>query len=266
MFFCLFRHGAALKKNISNLARRVLSDDKPTAAIASESEDGKHNNNEIIISKPPSIKSRKFSEAVDIEAVMSVPVAQAITKNGNSNDGKEVETPKYQIIQANSTNISLKTISLTYGWSQVMTALVGGFAVTPAGKNQYVREQRYCISLTNQKSLTFNLPLTTPTPLSPSVAASPTMFTLGAEGLAPQIGSVLLLLIFYVTDFQIVGYIPKPAFSSMLVLCFIDMINTWFYKSFFKTKDKLEWMVVPVSNTTSITMTSNSSRKQLFNC
>ena len=32
----------------------------------------------------------------------------------------------------------------------------------------------------------------------------------------------------------------------MLVLAFIDMIYTWFYKSYFKTKDKSEWMVVPM--------------------
>jgi MFS superfamily sulfate permease-like transporter len=72
------------------------------------------------------------------------------------------------------------------------------------------------------------------------------MFSLGADGLGPQIGSVLLLFAFYMTDFQFVGYIPKPAFSSMLVLSFFDMISTWFYKSFFKIKDKWEWTVVPV--------------------
>jgi sulfate permease, SulP family len=71
------------------------------------------------------------------------------------------------------------------------------------------------------------------------------MYSLGAEGLGPQIGSVLLLLVFYLTDFQIVVYIPKPAFSSMLVLASIDMMWNWFYKSYFKAKDKIEWMVVP---------------------
>ena len=63
--------------------------------------------------------------------------------------------------------------------------------------------------------------------------------------MAPQIGSVLLLFVFYMTDFQLVSYIPKPAFSSMLVLAFMDMIYTWFYKSYFKTKNKSEWLVVP---------------------
>ena len=47
-------------------------------------------------------------------------------------------------------------------------------------------------------------------------------------------------------NFEIVGYIPKPAFSSLLVLAFIDMIYNWFVKSYFKTKEKMEWLVVPL--------------------
>ena len=57
---------------------------------------------------------------------------------------------------------------------------------------------------------------------------------------------MILLVVFYLTDFELVQYIPKPAFSSMLVLAFIDIIYTWFYMSYFKTQDKLEWMVVPL--------------------
>ena len=73
------------------------------------------------------------------------------------------------------------------------------------------------------------------------------MYALGADALVPQVGSVLLLLLFYMTDFQVLGYVPKPAISSMLVLSFMDTTYTWFYKSFSKTKDKMEWIVVPVS-------------------
>ncbi|KAL3904187.1 MAG: hypothetical protein SGILL_010164, partial [Bacillariaceae sp.] len=155
---------------------------------------------------PPKVKSRKFSEAVDIEAVMMPALGGDPAKTG---DDKTDKQPEYVMYHAPPTRATLKEISLTYGNSQIVTAIVGGFAITP------------------------------------SVAASSTMFGLGAEGLAPQIGSVLLLFVFYMTDFQIVGYIPKPAFSAMLVLAFIDMINTWFYKSWFKTKDKMEWIVVP---------------------
>lgn len=202
----LSRHGAALKKNIPNLSRTVLKE-----TIANDVEDIKCGNNEIKINKPPSIKSRKFSEAVDIEAVMRPLLAQAKTNNtDNTNDNKEAEIAKYHTVHAKPTSITLKNIYLTYGWSQAVTFIVGGFPITPA------------------------------------VAASPTMFSLGADDLGPQIGSVLLLFVFYLTDFQIVCYIPKPAFSAMLVLSFFDMMITWFYKSFFKTKDKREWIVVPV--------------------
>lgn len=40
-------------------------------------------------------------------------------------------------------------------------------------------------------------------------------------------------------------YIPKPAFSSVLILAFIDIMDGWFVKSFQKTKSKVEWLVNP---------------------
>lgn len=68
---------------------------------------------------------------------------------------------------------------------------------------------------------------------------------LGAERLAPQIGAALLLLIFYFTDFALVQFIPKTAFSSLLLLSSIDMLSYWCIQSYFKTEQKLEWFVVP---------------------
>jgi MFS superfamily sulfate permease-like transporter len=97
-----------------------------------------------------------------------------------------------------------------YGYSQLLTALVGGF------------------------------------PVAPSVAASVTMFQLGAEGMAPQYGSCLLVLAFYVSNFEFVQYIPKPAFSCLMVLAGLDMCKTWLVGSFFKTQSKVEWIVTPV--------------------
>jgi len=63
---------------------------------------------------------------------------------------------------------------------------------------------------------------------------------------APQLGSVIFLAVFYFTDFRIVAFIPKAAFSSMLNLAFLDMTLTWFIKSYFKTRQKTEWLVVPL--------------------
>jgi sulfate permease, SulP family len=56
----------------------------------------------------------------------------------------------------------------------------------------------------------------------------------------------MLLVGFYLTDFQLVAYIPKPAFSSLLVLSCMDMMYTWLVKSYLKTKEKMEWIVVPL--------------------
>jgi hypothetical protein len=56
----------------------------------------------------------------------------------------------------------------------------------------------------------------------------------------------MLLLIFYLTDFRLVGFIPKAAFSSLIVLAFLDIMVTWFFKSYQKTSDKMEWLVVPI--------------------
>jgi SulP family sulfate permease len=69
---------------------------------------------------------------------------------------------------------------------------------------------------------------------------------MGAEGVAPQYGSFALLGVFYLTDFQLVRYIPKPAFSCLLVLAFLDMTATWFVRSYKNTKQKWEWMVAPL--------------------
>ena len=88
------------------------------------------------IPRPPPIKSRKFSEAVDIEAIMSVPLDQGTA--GDNNNNEKAETSKYKIIRAKPTNISLKLISVTYAWSQLLIAFVGGFAITPQGKVRYL--------------------------------------------------------------------------------------------------------------------------------
>lgn len=96
-----------------------------------------------------------------------------------------------------------------YGYSQLAAAVTGGFTVAP------------------------------------SVAASLTLFKLGAERRAPQYGSCLLVFVFYMTDFRLVQYIPKPAFSCLMVLAGLDMIRTWIIGSFLKTQAKLEWMVAP---------------------
>ena len=92
---------------------------------------------------------RKFSEAVDIEAVMSPPIAQGSGSDNNNPNTKE-DSPKYEIITAKPTNVNLKTISLTYGLSQVVTAFVGGFAITPSGELRYLLHKGYFVSMAHR--------------------------------------------------------------------------------------------------------------------
>lgn len=101
-------HGTALKKNIPNLARTVKIDDSSVASPFRTS-----------ISRPPTKKARTFSEAVDIEAVMQ-PIAAETAK------------PTTKMIHAKPTNITLKKILIQYGYSQFISAAVGGFACAPS--------------------------------------------------------------------------------------------------------------------------------------
>jgi len=72
------------------------------------------------------------------------------------------------------------------------------------------------------------------------------MYAIGADDAAPQYGSILLLVVFYMLDFRMVQYIPKTAFSSLLVLGSVDTLVVWFIQAFHKTQDLSEWMVVPL--------------------
>jgi hypothetical protein len=106
-------HGAALKKNLPNLARTVRSSEVEPIIRSPN------------LSMQPSaaVRKRQFSEVVDIEAVMLQP---------GTNLGMG-EKAGFQIIHAKPTNITLKEILVPYGISQFVSALFGGFAVTPAG-------------------------------------------------------------------------------------------------------------------------------------
>jgi len=72
------------------------------------------------------------------------------------------------------------------------------------------------------------------------------MYAIGADGAAPQYGSILLLGLFYMQDFAVVQYIPKTVFSSLLVLGAVDTLAVWFFGAFHKTQDLAEWLVVPM--------------------
>jgi hypothetical protein len=106
-------HGAALKKNMSNLVRTV----RTTAEVHEKIEASPK------ISRPATYRTRQFSEAVDVEAVMPPPSEKSIASTN---------TLGVTVVHAKPSNVSLKVILTTYGMSQLVSALFGGFAITPA--------------------------------------------------------------------------------------------------------------------------------------
>jgi hypothetical protein len=133
-----------------------------------------------------------------------------IDKNSPSNDNNKNETQDYYEIRAKPSQRTLEEIFKEYGYALFVVSFCGGFGCCP------------------------------------TVATSNTMYAIGAGDAAPQYGSVLLLLIFYFTGFEIVRFIPKTAFSSLLVLGAVDTIMIWFIGPFRKMESWVEWSVVPL--------------------
>jgi len=154
-------------------------------------------------------RSRLMSDAAgEIDVEFSGPLSAA-TKQSPTPDG---ETHDYGYIEVRPSmpRHSLEDIFVEYSYCLSAVALAGGFACCP------------------------------------TMATSHTMYAIGADGYAPQIGSVLLLAFVYLTDFSLVEYIPKAAFSSLLVLGAVDTFVVWFIRSFKKTQDMWEWSVNPI--------------------
>lgn len=80
----------------------------------------------------------------------------------------------------------------------------------------------------------------------PTVSVAGTLFKIGVVGAMPQYGSMILLAVFYFTEFGIVSYLPKITFSSMLFVSSIEMIESWLLNSYKKTAVKSEWIVTPI--------------------
>lgn len=114
--------GAAMKKNVANMSRTVKNTEVVEEKLVLSPQ----------IARPVSLrsKSRMFSEAVDIEVAAPPPTT---TTNGSSKKGSNPAIASgMKIIQAKPSNISLKIILTTYGNSQLISAIFGGFAISPA--------------------------------------------------------------------------------------------------------------------------------------
>jgi hypothetical protein len=104
-------HGAALKKNVSNLVRFEVPEKKfkPSALTRVKTD----------TTKNTSAHHRNFSEAVDIENLFT---SERSLKNGSG---------KGELVTAKPTHASLQHILMQYGLSQYVCALVGSFSIIP---------------------------------------------------------------------------------------------------------------------------------------
>jgi hypothetical protein len=206
-------HASAMKKNVGNLVRRVP---KSKQEIREHNPQEDSDEEEDISSVVASVRNRLASSAINplsstfrasnvapgvIESVrQTVQQVQLSLRHDTTNsrnihhnqtksdafdmqgyDG-DPEPIMYTEVRAKPTSQTLEEIFIEYGYALYVVSVLGGFGCCP------------------------------------TVATSNTMYAIGADGRAPQLGSILLLLIFYFTEFEIVKYIPKAAFSSLLVL------------------------------------------------
>ena len=217
-------HASAMKKNVGNFVRRIPVE---KATVKQEDEDTDRKTNDAVDSN----KGRRYSMASNVfnsvrqsVSIINMSLADVETLRmhpgkGNTRDTElassrpsrlEKSERGYVEIRAPSAKKSLEDIFVEYGYALFVVAFCGGFGVCP------------------------------------TVATSNTMYAIGAEGAAPQYGSILLLIIFYFTDFELVQFLPKAVFSSLLVLGAVDTLAVWFIGAYQKTQDLAEWLVVPL--------------------
>lgn len=203
-------HASAMKKNIGNLVRRVpipnpeLREENPQGAD-SDGDDDDDDTTLLSFATHPLSNTYRIGNAAASSTGVLESVRQTVKqvqwsllddakeknhsvaslteiKSTPFDEAEEPDRRMYTEIRAKPTNQTLEEIFIEYGYALYVVSLFGGFGCCP------------------------------------TVATSNTMYAIGAEGRAPQFGSILLLMIFYFTEFDIVQYIPKAAFSSLLVL------------------------------------------------
>ncbi|CAB9515417.1 solute carrier family 26 [Seminavis robusta] len=165
--------------------------------------------------------------------------AAALKKNLPNVTRAAAQQPPAHVISSSNTKTAKEPslgeiLENGYGYSQLLAALTGGIATAPALGSA---STLFKVGLGQRLTAAVFLGILT--------YKTVRLLQLGCDGVGPQYGSILLVLVFYLTNFQLVQYIPKPAVSSLMVLAGIDMLKTWLVQSYIKTKAKLEWMVAP---------------------
>jgi hypothetical protein len=218
-------HASALKKNVANLvykervhrttesstedAPRIEEEPATTYDMATSMADALSERIKLVQDSldpsQPKLPRRTMRVRSHSEIDIEVPLNDTMPKIAENGD-LPVE---FHETRPPPCRLSLQEIFLEYGYTLLVSAVVGGFAVCP------------------------------------TISCSNTMYAIGAGGPAPQYGCVVLLAFFYLTSFSIVRFIPKAVFSSLLVLGAVDTFMVWFFLSYRKTQSIWEWLVVP---------------------
>lgn len=220
-------HASAMKKNVNNLVckkRTKIQKTPDTGASRSVSD------NSQAPDENPSYTASTMEAISDNVRLVNESLAGTKNSSGAHQSIRPIKSPRiktgpwskleipadtmaetyeYTEVRPKPCRRSLQDIFVEYGYGLITVAFSGGFGVCP------------------------------------TVATSNTMYAIGAGGPAPQFGSILLLIFFYATDFELVRYIPKACFSSLLVLGAVDTFVVWFFVAYKKTQDLMEWLVVP---------------------
>ena len=201
-------HASAMKKNVGNLVRRIPMDHTLEREPNTDQESLLETTTRRK-NQRPSVLSKLTQSIRMVQMSMQDPKALKPQTTNTVPSNASTHRIEYREIRATPPRRSLESIFREYSYALFVVAMVGGFGVCP------------------------------------TVATSNTMYAIGADKAAPQYGSILLLIVFYVLDFRMVQYIPKTAFSSLLVLGAVDTFVVWFFGAYRKTLDVIEWLVVP---------------------
>ncbi|GKY97142.1 hypothetical protein MPSEU_000672600 [Mayamaea pseudoterrestris] len=210
-------HASAMKKNVGNLVRRIpVRRMNNTAPGTYNLHDGNNESNGTYAAASEMIDELKESVTIlnlslaDRQNIRIQPGgANPDARNGLHRPTDEDE-PVCTEVRPKTPQLTLEDIFKEYSYGLYVVAFCGAFGICP------------------------------------TVATSTTMYAIGADGPAPQYGSIILLFAVYCINFSLVRFVPKTAFSALLVLGAVDTLVVWFIGAFRKTQDLAEFIVVPI--------------------
>jgi hypothetical protein len=239
-------HASALKKNITNLVRKEPIPTSDEGGDENKSTvDGSHGAVGSLAGRlSTNIRMPSTTEGARNSAMPLSPLAQfsRLKHQRQISEVMDIEIPNdlnssmqqqpaFKEIRAKQTRRSLENVFIEYGYALFVVAFTGGFAVCPtvatsntmfAVRASSLARVCFCWDALARVCFCWDVVLHSSFLI---VALYFRAVKIGAEGAAPQYGSTLLLGIFYLTDFKLVRFIPKAAFSSLLVLGAVDTFS-----------------------------------------